>query len=62
MSRKRPEPTAPPAVNLLSESAFVRLAARRLRQRFVAGGVVMVLLVGKTLVKILDVAVVMPLG
>lgn len=46
MSRKRSETAAPPAVNLLSESAFVRLAARRLRQRFVAGGVVMVLLVG----------------
>jgi len=45
MSRKRPEAVTLPSVNLLSESAFERLAARRLRQRFVAGGVVMVLLV-----------------
>ncbi len=46
MSRKHQEVVGPPAVNLLSESAFVRLAARRLRHRFVAGGVVMMLLVG----------------
>lgn len=46
MSRKRPGAVPLPAVNLLSESAFMRLAARRLRQRFVAGGVVMALLVG----------------
>ncbi len=45
MSRKRPESVTLPSVNLLSESAFERLAARGLRQRFVAGGVVMVLLV-----------------
>lgn len=45
MSRKRPEAVTLPSVNLLSESAFVRLAARRLRQRFVAGGVVLLLLV-----------------
>jgi Tfp pilus assembly protein PilN len=46
MSRKHPEAPSLPSVNLLSESAFVRLAARRLRHRFVAGGVAMVLLVG----------------
>ena len=45
MSRKRAEAVTLPSVNLLSESAFVRLAARRLRQRFVAGGVVLLLLV-----------------
>ncbi|MDI6911846.1 PilN domain-containing protein [Nocardioides sp.] len=46
MSRRRPEAAGLPSVNLLSESAFARLAVRRLRQRFVAGGVVMLLLVG----------------
>jgi hypothetical protein len=35
-----------PAVNLLSQSSFERLRARRLRHRFVAAGVVLVLLVG----------------
>lgn len=35
-----------PLVNLLPESAFERMAARRLRRRFVAAGVVLVLLVG----------------
>lgn len=45
-SRKRPEAVSLPSVNLLSESAFLRLAARRLRHRFVAGGLVMLLLVG----------------
>jgi hypothetical protein len=35
-----------PAVNLLSESAFARMAARRLRIRFAAAGVALVLLVG----------------
>ncbi|GAB6986438.1 hypothetical protein JCM10369A_29620 [Nocardioides pyridinolyticus] len=34
-----------PAVNLLSQSEFDRRAARRLRHRFLAGGVVMLLLV-----------------
>lgn len=34
-----------PTVNLLSPSAFERLAVRRLRQRFLAAGVVLVLLV-----------------
>lgn len=35
-----------PGVNLLSQSAFDRLAARRLRHRFVAAGLVLVALVG----------------
>jgi hypothetical protein len=35
-----------PAVNLLSASEFERMAARRLRRRFVVGGVALVLLVG----------------
>ncbi|CAI9409656.1 hypothetical protein [Nocardioides sp. T2.26MG-1] len=35
-----------PAVNLLSQSQFDRLAARRLRQRFLAAAFVLVLLVG----------------
>lgn len=35
-----------PVVNLLSASEFERLAARRLRHRFVLGGVALVLLVG----------------
>ena len=45
---KRPKsmPRTLPTVNLLSESEFLRMAARRLRRRFVAGGVVLVLLVG----------------
>lgn len=45
-TRRTPEvvPTMP-SVNLLSPSEFDRRAARRLRQRFVAGGVALVLLV-----------------
>lgn len=35
-----------PTVNLLSQSEFDRMAVRRLRQRFVAGGVALLLLVG----------------
>jgi Tfp pilus assembly protein PilN len=35
-----------PTVNLLSQSAFDRMAARRLRHRFVAGGAVLLALVG----------------
>jgi hypothetical protein len=35
-----------PKVNLLSQSEFDRMAARRLRKRFVAGGVVLLILVG----------------
>ena len=35
-----------PSVNLLSQSEFDRMAVRRLRRRFVAGGVALVLLVG----------------
>ncbi|GAB3781057.1 PilN domain-containing protein [Nocardioides ungokensis] len=35
-----------PSVNLLSQSEFDRMAVRRLRKRFVAGGVALVLLVG----------------
>ncbi len=35
-----------PGVNLLSASEFERIATRRLRQRFVVGGVALVLLVG----------------
>lgn len=35
-----------PSVNLLSHAHFERMAARRLRQRFVAGGVGLVVLVG----------------
>ncbi|MCW2843307.1 MAG: Fimbrial assembly family protein [Nocardioides sp.] len=35
-----------PAVNLLSQSSFDRLSARRLRHRFVAAGVVLTALVG----------------
>lgn len=35
-----------PTVNLLSSAEFDRLAARRLRHRFVAGGVALLLLVG----------------
>ncbi|MFC4785484.1 hypothetical protein ACT8ZV_13475 [Nocardioides sp. MAHUQ-72] len=35
-----------PRVNLLSQSEFDRMAVRRMRRRFVAGGVVMVLLAG----------------
>jgi len=35
-----------PSVNLLSQSEFDRMAVRRLRRRFVAGGVALVVLVG----------------
>ncbi|GAA2141954.1 hypothetical protein GCM10009844_12710 [Nocardioides koreensis] len=35
-----------PTVNLLSQSEFDRMAVRRLRRRFVAGGVALLLLVG----------------
>jgi hypothetical protein len=42
----RPARIGLPAVNLLSQSSFDRLAARRLRHRFVAAGVVLVALVG----------------
>jgi hypothetical protein len=45
VSRARADVAAPPSVNLLSDSAFARLAARRLRHRFGAGAVAMVLLV-----------------
>ena len=46
MKRRTPEvvPTMP-SVNLLSQSEFDRLAARRLRRRFAAGGAVLALLV-----------------
>ncbi|MFC7494326.1 MULTISPECIES: hypothetical protein [unclassified Nocardioides] len=40
-----PRPTLP-SVNLLSESAFARLAARRLRRWFVAGGLAVLLAIG----------------
>lgn len=43
--RSARESAALPSVNLLSDSAFARLAARRLRQRFGAGAVAMVALV-----------------
>lgn len=48
-TRTRPLPEVDatmPAVNLLSQSQFDRLAARRLRQRFLAGGLGLALLVG----------------
>jgi len=45
MSRARADVAAMPSVNLLSESAFARLAARRLRHRFGAGAVAMAVLV-----------------
>ena len=47
MSRRTPEvsPTMP-SVNLLSQSEFDRMAARRLRGRFVAGGLVLLVAVG----------------
>lgn len=47
MSRAPKHHPAPglPSVNLLSPSAFERMATRRLRQRFVAAGVVLVLVV-----------------
>lgn len=47
MRRREPEvvPTMP-AVNLLSQSEFDRMAARRLRHRFVAAGAVLLVLVG----------------
>lgn len=47
--RNRPIPVVDatmPAVNLLSQSQFDRLAARRLRQRFLTAGTVLVILVG----------------
>lgn len=46
MSRRAKAAPTLPAVNLLSDSAFLRMAARRLRHRFTAAGVVLVLLVG----------------
>jgi hypothetical protein len=45
MRRARGEAAVLPAVNLLSDSAFARLAARRLRHRFGAGAVAMAVLV-----------------
>ena len=47
MRRREPEvvPTMP-TVNLLSQSEFDRMAARRLRHRFVAAGAVLLVLVG----------------
>ena len=47
MTRRTPEvvPTMP-SVNLLSQSEFDRMAARRLRRRFVAGDAQLVLVVG----------------
>jgi hypothetical protein len=44
--RKEAQPATLPVVNLLPESAFERMAAVRLRRRFVAGGLALVLLVG----------------
>lgn len=47
MSRRTATPAATlPVVNLLPESAFERMAARRLRRGFVAAGVVLLLLIG----------------
>jgi hypothetical protein len=46
MSRRGTPSRPVPAVNLLSESEFARLAARRLRHRFAAGAAAMVVLVG----------------
>jgi hypothetical protein len=43
--RSHPRPGLP-VVNLLSQSEFDRMTVRRLRKRFVAGGVAMLLLVG----------------
>jgi Tfp pilus assembly protein PilN len=47
MTRRAPEvlPTMP-SVNLLSQSEFDRMAARKLRHRFIAGGLMLVVLVG----------------
>ena len=47
MKRRAPEvsPTMP-SVNLLSQSEFDRMAARRLRRRFVAGGLGLLVVVG----------------
>jgi hypothetical protein len=47
VSRRTATPPATlPVVNLLPESAFERMAARRLRRGFVAAGVVLLLMVG----------------
>ena len=46
MSRRSTQAVPVPAVNLLSESEFARLAARRLRHRLAAGAAAMVVLVG----------------
>ncbi|MDF1603488.1 hypothetical protein [Nocardioides sp. YIM 152315] len=43
---RSPAPPTLPSVNLLSEPAFARLAARRLRRWFVAGGLAVLLVVG----------------
>lgn len=44
--RKEAQASALPLVNLLPESEFARMSARRLRYRFVAAGVALLLLVG----------------
>jgi hypothetical protein len=44
--RKDVQPASLPVVNLLPDSAFARMAASRLRRRFVAGGLALALLVG----------------
>lgn len=48
MSRRRTPEIVPtmPSVNLLSQSEFDRMAARRLRHRFLAGGAVLLVLIG----------------
>jgi hypothetical protein len=47
MRRRTPEPVPTmPSVNLLSQSEFDRMAARRLRHRFVGGALMLLLVVG----------------